>query len=321
MKTHGLARWRIFLSLHFVLFLFLSGCSTPDLKPFADASATLSTSVKSGGELAIDPIATIPVWNGEAFVPPRDPAHPYKKIEGEWEKRRKMMDAVLVYSASLQAISDAAAHRGENAAALVQSVQQLASSVPGYGAAFQGAATLVVKGIETTVEVKAWHDMRRAVASADPAIQMIAGTLKKDLGELANLMEAPLNDRIAALGASVRPIARLEKALREKRDAQRTTVAGDAGDATKGAELARLESLHQTAFAELTRIQNERSQAENSIKQGKQFFDDAMAGVQAWADAHTGIVKAFEEKRLPNFTLLAARAQELQQIVSELRKE
>lgn len=302
-------------------FLWLAGCTTPDLKPFADASATLSSSVKVGGELAINPISTIPVWNGDVFVSPRDPAHPYKSLEGEWEKRRKTMDAVLVYSASLQAISEAAAHRSDNATALVQSVQQLASSVPGYGAAFDTAGKLVIKGIETTVEVKAWHDMRRAVASADPAIQMIAGSLQKDLSELANLMKAPLNDRITALGASLRPVVRLETTLRERRDTQRKTVAETPTDATAGAELARLDSLYQTALADLTQMREERARTENSIKQGQEFFANAVAGVNAWADAHRGIVQAFQEKRMPNFTLLAARAQELREIVNELKKK
>ena len=76
------------------------------------------------------------------------------------------MDAVFVYSASLEAISSAAANRKANAEALAGSVGQLASSIPGYGSAAKAGAVVIKKGMEVVVEVKAWHDMRQAVEAA-----------------------------------------------------------------------------------------------------------------------------------------------------------
>jgi len=301
--------------------LLFSGCSTPDLKPFSDASKTLSTSVKTGGEMAIKPLAKTPLWVNNTLVQAGDPNHPYKDLQTQWATRVKAMDAVLVYSASLQAINEASAHRKENAKALVGSVQQLAAAVPGYGAAFNKAGDLIVQGLAVTVEVKAWHDMRRAVASADPAVQLVAKGLKQDLQSIARVFEAPLNDQITRFGAATRPVIRLEEALRQKRDVQRTAVEGDPADTARGNELTRLEGLYATAAADLNQMRAERAKIEEAVAQGKDFFANSVAAVDAWADAHSELMKAFEENRMPNFTLLAARAEELSELVNQFKKK
>ena len=229
------------------------------------------------------------------------------------------MDAVLVYSASLEEISDAAAHGEESATELMGPLQQLASAVPGYGAAINGAGALVVEGLKTTVEVKAWHNMRRAVEAANPAVQLVARGIKQDLVEISHLYEAPLNDQLAGLGASMRPVARFEQALRQQRDAQRKLVEADPGDSAKGAELARLDGLYATAWADLNQIRSERAKAEEQIALGKEFFASAVQAVDAWAAANADLVKAFKDHRTPDVTLLLARAQELNDMVSQLK--
>lgn len=299
--------------------LLLAGCATPDLKPFAEASKTLSVSVSKGGDLAIKPLAKMPVWVNDSLVEPGDPAHPYTALEATWAERRTMMDAVLVYSASLEAISDAAAHRNENATELVGSVQQLASAVPGYGAAFNSAGALVVTGLDIVVEVKAWHDLRRAVESANPAIQLVARGIKLDFTELSHLYEAPLNDQLLKLGTSMRPVVRFEQALQQQRDAQRKLVEADPGDSAKGAELARLDGLYATAAADLNQIRSERALVAEEITQGNEFFTSAIQAVDAWAKANAELVKAFKDQQTPNFTLLITRADELNELVNQLK--
>ena len=309
------------LILSLMLAPLLPGCSTPDLKPFAAASRTVSVSVTTGGELALKPLAKTPLWVNDNLVEPGDPAHPYTALAASWSERRKVMDAVLVYSTALAAISDASAHRQENATALLGSVQQLAAAVPGYGAAFNSAGTLVVQGLELTVEVKAWHDLRRAIASAEPAIQLVARGIKLDFAEIARLYEAPLNDQLAKLGASIRPVVRIEQALKHQREAQRQLVAADPGDSTKGAELLRLDGLYATALGELTQIRSARASVEDERARGKEFFASAIRAVEAWAAANAELVTAFREQRLPNFTLLVVRAEELKETVNQLKTQ
>jgi hypothetical protein len=300
--------------------LFLASCTTPDLKPFAEASKTLSASVNTGGDLAIKPLARMPVWDGAKYVQPDDPKHPAKALVASWEIRRKAMDAVLVYSSSLAAINEAAAHRKENATELVGSVKQLASAVPTLGTGVSAAGDLVVFGLGTYVEIKAWHDMRKAVESADPAIQLVAKALKKDFVELSNEFESKPNDHLIQLDVSLRPVTRIHDALTTQRDAQRTRVAGAPGDAILGAELARLDGLLAATDVDLNKLETEKTKIEGFRADGLEFYTSAIKAVDAWAAAHADLVKSFEQHRTPNLALLGARAQELKDIVDKLKK-
>lgn len=304
----------------------LTGCQTPNLKPFSDASATLVTSVKKGGELAITPLASRPLWvknsSGVAeLVQPNAQEHPYKKLDDEWDIRRNAMDAVMVYSASLEAINQASIHRQENAQAIVGSVQKLASAIPGYGAATDIAGKLTVQGLGMAVEVVAWHDMRRAVESANPAIQLVARGLTNDLALLLIEYKAPLKTQISQLSDEMRPLKRLESALRIQRDAQRASVEASVSDAAKGAELARLDELYTAASSDLEQKRSQLIIVKNAITHGQDFFNSAILAVNAWAEAHTQIVKAFKENQQPNLALLAARAQEVKEIVDQLKQK
>src|SRR4051812_13211762 len=228
------------------------------------------------------------------------------------------MDAVLVYSSSLAAINAAAAHRKQNATELVGSVKQLASAVPTLGTGASAAGDLIVFGLGTYVEIRAWHDMRKAVESADPAIQLVAKALKKDFAELSNEFESKPNDHLIQLDVALRPVTRIHDALAAQRDTQRTRVAGAPGDATLGAELARLDGLVAAADMDLNKLQAEKARIEGFRTDGLEFFASAIRAVDAWAVAHADLVKSFEQNRDPNLALLAARAQELKDIVDKL---
>jgi hypothetical protein len=312
-----LANWAVSL----VSIALLTGCQTPDLKPFADASKTVSATVNTGGDLAIQPLALMPIWINGEFVPPNAPTHPYKTLAASWEKRQNTMDAVLVYSASLAAINDASAHRKENAAALVGSVKQLASAVPGFGtAAADTAGDLLVFGLGVTVEIKAWHDMRKAVGSANVAIQLVAQALTNDFVELSNEFESTQRDEIIQRINALRPVEQVHEKLQTQRKDQRELVRDAPGDTTKGAELARLDGLIASVEVDLNRMRSEKSKFETSLVDGTIFFATAIKAVQAWGSAHADLVQAFEEHRTPNLVLLAARAEELKEIVGKFKK-
>jgi hypothetical protein len=310
-----------FLVLPLVFLTSLSGCATPDLKPFADSTTTVGLSVKTGGDLAIVPLKRKPLWDGSRFVQPDEAGHPAKPLEESWLLRRKTMDAVTTYSASLAAISEAAAQRRQNAADLVGSVKQLAGAVPGINVGASAAGDLVISGLGVYLEVKAWHNMRKAVAAADPAIQEIAKILRKDLAALSDEFESKQRDQIIQMTVALRPVDRYYQNLLTARTAQRTRVEADPSDVAAGNELSRLDTLLAGVTPERTAMLEQRERVEQDLADGKGFFLAALDAVDAWAQAHQDLENAFEQKRSPNLSLLMARAQELQILVQNLRAQ
>ena len=299
----------------------LTGCATPTVTGFSDASKTLALAVKTGGTMAITPLATQPIWDdtNKVFIEAGAEEHPFKELEEQWQTRRKAMDAVLVYSASLEAISNAAANRKANAEGLAGSVGQLASSVPGYGSAAKAGAVVIKKGMEVVVEVKAWHDMRQAVEAADGAIQKLAPVIKENLETLGRQHSANVLVALAAHRKATFTLLTQEKTLLKNRDAQRAVVDATPGDATKGAELTRLETLLATVQVDANRARAEKARLRESQRIGKEFFESAAQGVEAWALSHAEIAKAFQENRTPNLGLLVARAEEIRAMVDEIK--
>ena len=309
------------LVLTLACLVMLASCTTPDLRPFAEASKTLSTSVNTGGDLTIKPLARMPLWANGTLVQPDDPNHPARALAVSWEDRRKAIDAVLVYSASLAEINETSAHRKEHAAALVGSVQQLAAAVPSLQVGASAAGDLVVFGLATSIEVKAWHDMRQAVQAADPAIQLVAKALNHDFTELSNLFESKQRDQIIQTTAALRPVDRVYQALQKQRNIQRARVAEAPANTALGTELARLDGLFADVAVDWHKLQSEKSKTEESLAEGKEFFATTIQAVDAWAGAHADVVQAFAQARTPNLALLGARAEELREIVDRLKKK
>ena len=318
-------RFRSFPCAHvlatFVALLTLSGCATPDLAPFAAASSTLASSVKQGGNLAINPITQRSVWVGDQLVPPSDENHPGKALREQWDARLKTMDAVIVYSASLAAINEASARRKENATQLVDSVKKLASAVPGVNVGAGPAGDLMISGLGMLVEVKAWHDMGKAVAAADPAIQKIAEIIAKDMASLRDLFESPIRADIARVSNALRPVQRTYTALQSARESARANIVSDVNSSANGDALTRLDALAEGVQPELDVLRDERKELENRLAGGREFFDAAINGIEAWAQTHTDLAESFKENRRPSLVLLIARAEELSGIITELRNQ
>jgi hypothetical protein len=316
-QLSGTAESRIKILFGLLLIaLVLVGCTTPDLKPFASATKELTDDVATGGRLAFRPLLS-PRWSGSDLLASSDTNHPFEAIASQWELRKKVMEALLVYSASLESIASSADRRKHEATDLVESVKQLAGMIPGVSTQTSAAGDLIIFGLTTTAEVKADRDLRRAVQNADPAIQIIATILKMDFGSLAMLFEARVN---AELIQKSRPkIGRVYKALTAERDSVRKTVAESPSNTAAGAELVRLDNLIAGLQPDWMAAQAELTRLNNALVDGKDFFSATINAIDAWASTHADIGKALENNRLPNIALLEARAETLRQITDRLK--
>lgn len=313
-------RGRVLLLLIPIAGVF-GGCQTPDLKPFAQASAAVATGIALGGDLALQPIAREPAFVGNEFVGPDAPNHPVHALAAEWQRRRRAAEAILAYSSSLAAIGDAATHRMANATQLLQSVQQLAAAVPGVSLGSNAAGNLMITALSDAVEVKAWRDMAAAVRNADAAVAVIAAVIQQDLKAMGDLHAGYHKTQIAIAKTAqeFRELSRLQDALRAEQQAKRTALAGLPGDAGIGAELSRISTLIGSVERDLQPQLAAVARHRTALLNGADFYAAAAAAVGAWAAAHHDLVRAFEDRRAPNVAVLLVRAEEIQLQLQELK--
>lgn len=299
----------------------VGGCESPNLDSFVEATADLKTSVVIGGDMVIAPLTQQSVWSSEAnnFISPGDPKHPAATLATDWKIREQTMEAVVVYSVSLAAIGEASAQRRESATEVVTAVKELASTIPGVSIGSSAAGDLLIMGLETLIEVKAYHDMAKAVEAANPAIEMIAKVLKKDFRDLAILYEAIQIDKRAEVNKEIRPVQRHYDALLIAQEEQRKKVSNAVDNVELGNELARLNQLIAAVEPELTSLINRKATLEAEKANGLEFYDSTIRAIDAWSEAHASLKEYFAENRRPNLVLLATRAEELKELVSKLK--
>ena len=171
---------RVFIIRSLLLVLmsvFVTGCSMPDIEPFSNATVTLASAVKEGGQVTIKSLEKSSVKVNGQIAEPSDPRHPAAKLKDYWSKRVEVMDALAAYSGSLTAIADASKNGKANATDVLRTVNSLANKIPGVSAVSSEAGGLIIYIAEAVIELKAYNDLWKAVGEADKAIQGIAKIL------------------------------------------------------------------------------------------------------------------------------------------------
>lgn len=134
------------------------------------------------------------------------------------------------------------------------------------------------------------------------------------------MFESPIRADIVRVSNGLRPVERTYAALQNARTTERSNLVADVRNASSATALTQLDTLAAGVQPELETLRDQRKELENRLAAGREFFDAAIAGVDAWAQTHQDLARAFKENRRPNLALLAARAEELHAIITELRK-
>jgi hypothetical protein len=149
------------------------------------------------------------------------------------------------------------------------------------------------------------------------------------MASLRDLYGAPIQDDIARVSNASRPIARSYSAIQNARHTLRanltaetniTILVTNVNNSTNALALAKLDTMAVAIEPEFESLREERKQLEDRLASGREFFDAAIKGIEAWTQTHGDLAEAFKENRRPNLVLLMARAEELNTIITELRK-
>jgi hypothetical protein len=290
-----------------LLALLLTGCAVPNVTPFADATAAYRDAITTAGATVADAL--------------RKSSEPEKTLEAAtvWAERVKAADALVYYAGSLSSIVGAHQSAQDTVQRLGDTVGELAAYVPATGAiAKEGVAIAAVIG-RTILEVKAAHDLDRAVEKAHPVLAKIADVLKKDLIDLQVLCRNAYLDMDQSLINQWRPGKNHYEKLVEA--VQKARLEADTAG-FDGATIGRLKELEALLAAQEIHFREHRhARAAVAAQQAaaEAMLDQAIAGTDDWINAHAEIGAAIRANRSPNIVLLMSRAQEIQRAVDRIR--
>lgn len=286
----------------------LTGCTLPDVTPFADATAQLRTAVMESGAVTAGAMA--------ASHHPGDA----KEFRTTWQDRLRLMDVLLAYSDSLASIVSAAQGASQSTATLGESIQRLADLVPAaQGAAVQAGVNLASVLINAGIQVKGYHDLAKAVEAADGALAQVAQYLQQDLTDLKLLYLKASQDTEADLDNRYGPRESQRTRLTEKRDAALQSFLASQSD-DSAARLQTLDALVAATAAEHQEYVDARAAVLHQRATVLQMLDKAGQGVGAWRQAHADLQTAIRQKRQPNVRLILSTAAEIRAAVERLRE-
>jgi len=184
-----------------LLGLILTACGTiPDLEPYAQSTAMLERAVSSSHDLVHKELASLQSYDPDDSEFSEFP----QRFSSAWQPRIQAMGAMVSYSDSLAAIAQSAKDGKHNASTLADSLQAFVGAAGGpIGLAASPTGAKVFTALAAAViEIRATHDLDKAISAADPVIQEVSDLLIADFATLETLLS---KDQLeATLEASIK---------------------------------------------------------------------------------------------------------------------
>lgn len=324
-----------------------AGClSAPDMKPFTDATAQLSSSMKSAGRAVGDEITEITrPWPEE----PRARAGEVReRFQTHWVQRGRLADALNDYSASLSEIV-AAGEQGEaSALALANSFGTLCGAVglalpPAMAGEVVATSSARVYGL--FARDQAARTLGNGMREMQPALDEVALLLDKDLAAIERALvvlrteagDAPYDHTVTPV-AGFLPSAERNNLVQQ--NARLGSLRGKLAD-VQGRMMDELASDDRSELlAQESYLQSQVSAAETSIAasvqrlapvnagiaeaQGRidteiQLVKTVRGGLADWSSTHARLADAALERKAPRVDELVEAAVQIRDLVREVR--
>jgi hypothetical protein len=300
--------------LFFLCLVVGTGCATPNLSPFADATSEMASAGRKTGEITRAELERREALRPAAGNPPS------AKFVDSWKPRRKAFDDIEEYAGALAALGGASSNSKSNVARVVGSLQELASNVPGYGSGFNAAGDVLITVGQTVIEVKAYRTAAKLVEATHPVVKEVVGALEKDLDELKVLYASLANAQLRALKNEAEGPQTYLSGLTALRDELRTRGTNVIEDAAQRQKLALLDSHIAVVAPEVDEAGKRIAARKRAIDDGIILFEQARETLGTWLRTHEQLHSALTAKQVPNVALLVARTQELKAAADQLRK-
>lgn len=305
---------RVIAPVAFLLTLILGACTTPpDPRPFADATAALSSAVKTSGQAVESQLRSSTIPNAATHA---------DALHEQWAARIAVMEQTVAYADGLREVYNAAADSSKLVHQIASDVSSIASAaglvVPPAGAIAGGVdiAALVYQNINNA---KAAATIADSLQYADKALAGIAHHLEEDTGKLREILELAHAEARSQITLADKDLDLRHQRAREAVGSLTLNVANLTPD-----QLERLSTLSGIADSQaaLVAAREERLAAVDERFAAQAALIDAANGAMGdWSAAHARLAAAVREHRVVSVESLLQTTTELRELIRKVRDQ
>jgi len=306
--------------------LLAGGCTTPDLKPFADATANLHQVVGQSQDIVQSELQEL--QQRQALADEAKLKAAETKFTNAFAQRIAFMTAVVDYSDSLAAVADAGKNGEANAQALENSIKQLLDAAGPYGAAVGVGADVLAKIYGLGAQAWAAHSLKEATAKANPIIAVGAEILQQDMNNIRQGLATAETPLVAALEKPYRHSLTQRLNLMGMREEQSREFNGAMNPtnwpallADYNRRLAEVNTFYDTADKWYLPLQAQESALHTRLATEIQLLDKTAMGLKQWAKIHADLTQTLKNNRQPNLRVLLSTIMEIKTDIETLKSK
>lgn len=317
------------LALGALVAAVLTGCTTPDVQPFADATSSMGKGFRQVGESTVLILRDVPFPDPQSHKQLKlsDPKHPSHTFSTAWGEHLAAVDAMEAYSAALAELAAVNRASKENAEALVEPLVELADNFPDIDAPAAEIGSVIALIKQTADEAVTYWTMAQQVKSAHPVFEKMVPLLKKALAKalvinrsayvtFTVVYEAEQNQLTTRWNGLETKIVELEDRYLQMAG---TAQPDDVERRELAARVKTVSEMQERLRPEYEAFTKGLASIRKRMEGTEQLFTQSQLALDKWLKGHATLVRALEEKRQPNFTVLLTRAEEIRDAIEAVK--
>lgn len=285
-----------------LLLVFIVGCTTPNVKPFAEFTNTIVTGFKVGSA------------KGVASLNLADESAKATFLENELKVRYELLDALLMFSIELAKIQSDSDRSKESVRQVSNAASQLAMTLSSGISA--PVTVLANKLADEALEIREFHLISKALKGIDPLVEEIANLLEEDIQSVRNIYIDSMTDAYNKKEEMAEDT--LDEDLEKRIQLLQDEIAEDSPDPEAVSIFTAIYPVWKDQQQKRESLLEDSKTIRVEQKKGDALYTSVKAAIVAWFKAYKDLASAFEENRQVNFTELYLKAQEIKTLIDTL---
>jgi hypothetical protein len=320
--------------------LLLTACGTlPEVKPFADATATIHSGMRSVGEAAVERVQQNIAYlsiraeetNGDAKASfaesKRGQEEALKRLNNDLAVIVKVGGAFVDYADSLQGIVAAANSSADSARSFTTAVNKFATTLTGDPLITPAIASVASRLYKEFATYQASRSLEAAMEQATPIINEVAGELKKVVEKSQQFFsESARVQGYREVNNELKRKYGFDQSFRQQiiteREEAFKKISGDCTTSSCATSkeienLKMLDQLYDRTQAFATERAAGMQKVDDYFARQRALLGRVGVALDAWREAHSSLLTAVKEKRQFSARQLIEVAQDIQEIIRE----